>query len=129
LSAISLARLSSLMVRSKATNNYISFLNDHFLPYLDALTDDGITGVSLQQDSARPHTSKIPQAFLKTATTQHGLIVMDDWPSYFPAMNLIENLSAHVKIELHRRYSDTAILCGSPQYIRLRNTERLREIW
>jgi len=114
---------------SVKSDKYISILNDHFLPYLDALTDDGITGITFQQDNARPHASKITQAFLGTATTQHRFNVMDDWPPYSPDMNLIENLWAHLKLELHRRYPDTATLRGSPQYIRQRITERLQEVW
>ena len=43
---------------------------------------------------------------------------MNDWPSYSPDMNLIENLWVHLKLELHRQYLDTATLFSSPQYIR-----------
>ena len=56
----------------------------------------------LQQDNAWPYTSKRTQAF----------------PPYSPDMNIIENLWAHLKLELHRRYPDTVTLRGSPQHIR-----------
>lgn len=54
---------------------------------------------------------------------------MDDWPPYSPDMNLIENLWAHLKLELPRRYPDTTTLYGLPQYIRQRITERVHEVW
>ena len=114
---------------SVKSDKYIRILNDHLLPYLDALAGDGIASVIFQQDNARPHTSKTTQAFLDTATTQHGFTVMDDWPPYSPDMNLIENLWAHLKLELHRRYPDTATLRGSPQYIHQRITEWVQEVW
>ena len=110
-------------------DKYISILHDNFIPYLDALTADGITGTTFQQDNARAHTCKKSQAFFKVATAEHGFIVMDDWPPYSPDMNLIENLWAHLKLELHRRYSDTATLFGSPEYIRQRISERVHEVW
>ena len=44
-------------------------------------------------------------------------------------MNLIENLWAHVKIELYKRYPDTATLCGPPHIIRAKLRERLLEVW
>jgi hypothetical protein len=54
---------------------------------------------------------------------------MNDWPPYSPDMNLIENIWAHLKLELHRRYPDTATLRGSPQCIRQCITERVHEVW
>lgn len=44
-------------------------------------------------------------------------------------MNLIKNFWAHLKLELHRRYSNTATLSGSPEYIRRRIIERVHEVW
>jgi len=110
-------------------DKYVSILRNNLLPYLDALACDGITGITFQQDNASSHICKKAQTFFKAATAEHGFIVMDDWPPYSPDMNLIENLWAHLKLELHRRYPDTATLCGSPQYIRERITERVNEVW
>ena len=107
------------------SDRYINILDDHLLPYLDALTNDGITNIIFQQDNARPHVSDKTRTFLTTAATQHGFIVMD----YSPDMNLIENLCAHLKLELYRRYPDTATLRGDLSYIRQRITERVQEIW
>ena len=52
-----------------------------------------------------------------------------EWPLRSPDMNLIKNLWAHLKLELHRRYPDTATLRGSPGYIRQVLSERLHEVW
>ena len=107
---------------------YTALLRDNFLPYLDVLVSDGITGITLQQDNAQVHKCKKAKAFFDIVTAEHGFIVMDDWPLYSPDMNLIENLWAHLKLELHRRYPDTATLSGSPQYIRQCITKRVRKV-
>ena len=108
---------------------YIALLRDNFLPYLDVLASDDITDIMLQQDNARAHTCNKAKAFFNIAMVEHGFTVMDDWPPYSPDMNLIENLWAHLKLELHRQYPDTAILSGSPQYIRQRIAERVHTVW
>jgi len=108
---------------------YTTVLRDNLLPFLDALGSDGITDITFQQDNARAHTCKKAKAFFSIATTEHGFTVMDDWPPYSPDMNLIENLWAHLKVGLHRRYPDTAMLSGSPQYIRSCIAERVHEVW
>jgi transposase len=92
---------------------YIDIIRNNLLPYLDALCDDGIIGITFQQDNARPHTSKKTHAFFDTTT-----IVVMEWPPNSPDMNLIENLWAHLKVKLHRQYPDTATLRGPPHYIR-----------
>ena len=109
-------------------DKYVSLLHENLLPYLDALAADDITGITFQQDNARPHVCKKAQAFFKTAMAEHGFTVMDDWPPYSSDMNLIENLWAHLKLELHRRYPDTATLYGSPEYIRQTISERVHEV-
>src|SRR5579859_4036200 len=87
---------------SITTDTYITILHDNFFPYLDALANDGTIGITLQQDSTRPHTCKKAKAFFNSAMAEHGFTVMDDWPPYSPAMNLIENLCAHLKLKLHQ---------------------------
>jgi len=113
---------------SIGSNIYIITLRDNLLPYLDALAADGITDITFQQDNAPVHASKKTQAFFRTITSERKFVVMD-WLPHSPDMNLIENLWAHLKLELHRRYPDTATLRGSPQYIRQRITERAQEVW
>ena len=71
---------------------YTAVLHNNLLPYFDALANDGITGITLQQDNARSHTCKKAKAFFNSTTAEHGFTVMDDWPPYSPDMNLIENL-------------------------------------
>jgi len=44
-------------------------------------------------------------------------------------MNLIENLWAHLKMELYCQYPDTKTLCGGPAIVRKVLRERLAEIW
>ena len=44
-------------------------------------------------------------------------------------MNPIEELWAHLKTELHRRYPDTSMLQGSPDTIRQKLIERLFTVW
>ena len=98
-------------------DKYVSLLQENLLPYLDALATDSITGITFQQDNARPHVCKKAQVFFKTVIAEHGFTVIDDWPPYSSNMNLLENLWAHFKLELYRRYPDTATLKGSPNYI------------
>jgi len=81
---------------------YTTVLCDNLLPYLDALASDGVTGITLQQDNACIHTCKKAKAFFNIAMTEHRFTVMDDKPPYSPDMNSIENLWAHLKLELHR---------------------------
>jgi len=107
---------------------YIDILRKNLLQFIDALTADGLRGIEFQQDNVRPHTAKMTRDWLKDAGREHGFIVMD-WPANSPDMNPIENLWAHLKLELHRRYPDTKYLSGSPAAIRGILKRRLSEVW
>jgi len=110
-------------------DKYTTLLCNYFLLYLDALANDNITDITFQQDNAHSHVYKKSNAFFKIATAEHGFTVINDWSPYSPDMNLIENLWAHLKLELHQRYPDTATLHGSFQYIRQCINERVHEAW
>ena len=107
---------------------YIAILEQNLLEYIDVLTADGLRDIVFQQDNARPHTAKLTQEWLKEAAREHGFIIME-WPPNSPDMNPIENLWAHLKLELHRRYPDTKYLSGSPAVIRRILKRRLLEVW
>ena len=92
------------------------------------LTNEGISDTIFQQDNASCHISKKTRDWFDKVTTEYGFSVMD-WPLNSPDMNLIENLWAHIKIELYKRYLDTATLRGPPHIIRAKLRERLLEVW
>jgi hypothetical protein len=52
-----------------------------------------------------------------------------EWPPNSPDINPIENLRAHLKLELHRLYPDTKCLSGSPAIIRQVLKRRLLKVW
>ena len=107
---------------------YIDILRNNLFLHLDALASDSIYGITFQQDNARPHVSKKTRAFFDTATIEHRFVVME-WPSNSPDMNPIENLWALLKMELHKRYPDTATFRGPPHTIQQKFRERLMEVW
>ena len=95
-------------------NKYVSLLQENLLSYLDALVADSITSITFQQDNVQPYICKKAQAFFKMVIAEHRFTVIDNWPSYLPNMNLLENLWAHLKLELYQQYPNTATLKGSP---------------
>ena len=70
---------------------YIDILHNNLLPYLNALADDDIYGITFQQDNARPHVSKKTWAFFDATTIEHRFVVMERPPNS-PDMNPIKNL-------------------------------------
>ena len=107
---------------------YMDILREQLPSFLDALRADGFMNIVFQQDNARPHAAKKTQNLLQQLAEQYGFSVMD-FPPNSPDMNLIEQLWAHLKLELHRRYPDTALLRGSSDTIRKQLIPRLLEIW
>ena len=99
------------------SDKYIELLHKNLLPFIDAVIADGVTNVIFQQDNATPHVSKKTRTWLEEAIEERGIALMD-WAPNSPDMSPIENLWAHLKTELHRRYSDTATLRGSSQAIK-----------
>jgi len=107
---------------------YISVLEAKLVPFIQALQGDGITDIVFQQDNAKVHTSKLTTSWLTDSATQNEFLTME-WPAYSPDMNPIEELWAHLKMELHRRYPDTKSLKGSSDAIRQKIQERLWAVW
>src|SRR5579862_5082684 len=107
---------------------YIDILRQNLLPFLDVLIADGATNVAFQQDNAPPHASKITRGWLQEVLEERGVMLID-WPANSPDMSPIENLWARLKLELHRRYPDTAIIRGGPDAIKWVLIERLMEVW
>jgi len=110
------------------TDVYIAVLNDNLLSFIDALNADGFSDIIFQQDNASSHTSKKTKEWLANSVREHGFVIME-WPANSPDMNPIENLWAHLKLELHRRWPDTATIRGSPATIKAVLKRRLMEIW
>jgi len=110
------------------TDVYIAVLNDNLLSFIDALNADGFSDIIFQQDNASSHMSKKTKECLANSVREHGFVIME-WPANSPDMNPIENLWAHLKLELHRRWPDTATIRGSPATIKAVLKRRLMEIW
>ena len=123
-------KLGPIMFLDGTVNSdvYIAVLRENLLPYIDAITADGMSNIVFQQDNASPHVSKKTRDWLQAAADKHGFSVMN-WPAISPDMNLIENRWAHLKMELHCRYPDTKTLRGGPAMVRKVLQERLAEIW
>jgi len=107
---------------------YVAMLAQNLLGYVDALREDSLQDIIFQHDNASPHTAKLTREWLKNEGEAHGFTVME-WPANSLDMNLIENLWAILKRELHRRYPDTKYLSGSPAKVRSILKERLSTIW
>jgi transposase len=107
---------------------YIDILRESLIPFIEALKADGATNLIFQQDNATPHKAQRTMKWLGDSATTHGFSIME-WPPNSPDLNPIEHLWAHLKLELHRRYPDTASLKGSSQTIKTTLRQRLHEVW
>src|SRR5579859_1573388 len=107
---------------------YLELLRTEFDPFLNALAEDGQTNLEFQQDNACPHTAKRTLKFLEGFVRKYRLTIMD-WLVNSPDLSPIENLWAHLKDELRKRYPDTAALKGSARTIKATLQQRLHKIW
>src|SRR5579859_1429256 len=96
---------------------YIAVVRENLLLYIDAITADCMSNIVFQQDNASPHVSKKTRDWLEAVANEYGFSVIN-WPAISPDMNLIENLWARLKTELHCRYSDTKTLRGGPATVK-----------
>ena len=82
-----------VFIEGSVTNNmYTTIVHKNLLPYLDALPNDDIIGITLQQDNAPSHICKTAKAFFNSEIAEYRFTVMNNWSPYSPNMNLIENL-------------------------------------
>jgi transposase len=123
-------KLGPIVFLSGSVNQdvYMELLCTDFEPFLEALAVDGVTNLEFEQDNAHPHVAKRTRKFLEALAQKHGLTIMD-WPANSPDLSPIENLWAHLQLELRRQFPDTAKLKGSPQTIKAILRERLHKIW
>jgi transposase len=96
-------RLGPLVIVENIVNKeiYFQLLAENLLPFIDLLHEEGIHNAIFQQDNASSHTATLTSKWLKTAAEQHGFIIMQ-FPPNSPDLNPIENVWAHLKIELYR---------------------------
>jgi len=113
--------------RTVNTDVYIVLFQDNLVTFIDAIIADGTTNVIFQQNNTSPHISKKTCAWFDTVMNEHNFVMME-WPPNSPDMNSIENLWTHLKTELHRRYSDTTTLHGSPDAVQRTLRVRLTEV-
>ena len=84
--------------------------------------------VIFQQDNTTPHISKRTRLWFENTMHDHGFFLME-WRPNSPDMNPIENLWAHLELELHWQYPDTKSLRGSRDAIKRVLRTWLTEVW
>ena len=114
--------------RTVNADKYIKLLYQNLLSFLDACIADGATNVIFQHDNATLHTAKKTCDWLEIALKERKVRLMK-WPPNSSDLNPIENLWAHLKLHLHRRFPDTEYLCGSLETIKCILRQRLMEVW
>ena len=96
-------------IHDRATTfSYINLLQVNLIPFMNALSDQGITGAVFQQDNAPIHKAHYTQEWFEQQTFE----VME-WPANSPDMNLIEHIWSALKKELFHRFPDTTNLPGA----------------
>ena len=104
--------------------SYVNLLQVNLIPFMNALSDQGITGAVFQQDNAPIHKAHYTQEWFEQQTFE-----IMEWPANSPDMNLIEHIWSALKKELFHHFPDIANLPGALATVQCILEEQFQLIW